>query len=155
MKNKFILTITTILISLCGCTIINRDQAYQINSSYTFKSNGYDIIHKCYIDKKKSRFIWNYYGPNDETNYFYFIFDYNDIYLENSDEFRYVTLNNTEITFDDSDSTGLNKYEFTGPVTIYIYYDNASIEIKNIINNNTYNLEIDYVNWFSRPELFS
>ncbi len=74
--------------------------------------------------------MWSFTSTSCESNYFYFIFDY-------------------------VDSTGLDKYEFNGDITIYIYYNNASKEvINNIINNDTYNLEICYVKCFSKPEIY-
>ncbi len=85
---------------------------------------------------------------------FYFIFDYDFLYLENSKEFKYYTSSNNEINFDYVDSTGLNKYEFKGDITIYIYYNNASKDIINFTNNDTYNLEICHVKCFYKPEIF-
>lgn len=154
MKNKILMFITIITIILCGCTNDSRDRAYQINSSYTFKRNNNEITQKCYIDKNESRFVWSFIGAGCESNYFYFIFDYDSLYLENSREFKYYTSSNNEINFDYVDSTGLDKYEFKGDITIYIYYNYASKEVINIINNDTYNLEICYVKWFSKPEIY-
>lgn len=154
MKYIFVLIISILSTCLCSCTIDKRDTSYQINSSYTYKRNNIDITYECYIEKNESRFVWNFIAPNNETEYFYFIFNSNTLELENSEEFDYYTSMNNKIEFNYEDSTGLNKYEFLGTITIYIYYNNASIEVINAINNNTYDLEIANVRWFSKPELF-
>jgi hypothetical protein len=74
--------------------------------------------------------------------------------LENSDEFTYSTSENVDVKFKIIDDQSIEKYEFYGSITIYISYASASKETKDIINNNSYDIEIDNVKWFANPELF-
>jgi hypothetical protein len=155
MKNRFLRNASLLLIVLCGCSKnSSKDIAHQINSSYTFQKNNSSITHECLIDKKESKFVWNYIGPSDGTDYFYFDFSFEDTELINSGEFDYSTSAGEKVEFNHTDSSKINKFQFAGSLTIEISYSNASSDIKSIIDNNTYTLDICNVKWFSKPELF-
>lgn len=153
MRKNLFLMVSVFTLLLVGCEP-SRDIACQINASQSFNWNGHKITHSLYIEKEYERFTWTWDGPSNKTNYFYFTFSYNDIYLDNSDEFKYIASNNEEVLFELIDDTTKEKYEFVGPITIYIDYANSSSEIKDIINGDNYNISIAGDNWFAVPSIF-
>lgn len=155
MKKCLLLLISMFTILLVGCNpILERDSGCQINASLFFDWNGHKITHSLYIEKENERFVWTCDTPLDKMNYFYFIFSLDDLYLDNSDEFEYITSTNEEILFEFMNDSKEGEYEFTGPITIYIYYANSSSEIKDIINGDIYYIRIAGENWFAEPSLF-
>lgn len=153
MRKNLFLIVSVFTLLLVGCEP-SRDIAYQINASQSFNWNGYKITHSLYIEKENERFVWTCDDPSNTTNYFNFTFSVENLYLENSDEFKYITSNDEEILFELIDDSKKGKYEFTGSITIYIYYANSSSEIKDIINGDNYNISIDCYKWFAVPSIF-
>lgn len=146
--------VSLLLLTLCGCdNNLERDTACQINATRSLYVNGNIITHSLYIEEDSSRFVWSLECPNEYNGIFYFTFLYNDIYLYNDEEFKYITSENEIVEFD-SCYGDKNVYDFVGPIIIYIYYNNSSKEVKDIIDNHIYNIEIDSLKWFSKPELF-
>ena len=155
MKRKLFVAISILLLTISGCNNnLERDTACQINASRSFNVNGYEVIHSLFIEKNESRFVWSLECQNESSNSFYFEFSFGDVSLCNSEEFEYITSTNDIVEFNDSYDDTKNGFDFTGPITIYIYYNNASKEIKDIIDSNTYNIVITSLKWFSKPELF-
>ena len=153
MKRKM-LVFVILLLTLCSCdNNLERETACQINATRSLDVNGNRITHSLYIDEDSSRFVWSLECPNEYNGIFYFAFSYNDIYLCNDDEFKYITSANEIVEFD-SCYGDKNGYDFVGPIIIYIYYNNSSKEVKDIIDNHIYNIEIDFLKWFSKPEIF-
>lgn len=154
MKRLKISIILAALFGLCACdNNYEPNVACQINASRVFDVNGEKITHSLYIEKEEDRFIWSLTCPEEFKSTFYFDFSNENIELYNDDQFDYITSNNEIVEFEE---TYGNKscYNFTGPIVIYIYYNNASQEIKNIIDSNTYYIEISSLDWFSEPSLF-
>lgn len=152
---KKIPVLLILIFMLTGCSTNSaEDFAIQINAQYTYSWNDNEITNELYIEKDDERFVWICDGIENKNDSFYFIFSYDDIYLENSDEFTYSTSENFDVKFKIIDDQSIEKYEFYGSITIYISYASASKETKDIINNNSYDIEIDNVKWFANPELF-
>lgn len=151
MRSKLYVLFSMLLFTMCGCdNNKDRDIACQINASSSFEVYGYEVTHSLYIKKDESGFIWSLDYPNDFNNTFYFNFYYGDISLDNSEDFDYMTSTNDIVKVDDT----YNTYDFTDSITICIYYSNVSKKVKDLVDNNTYDIEINSLKWFAELELF-
>ena len=156
MKKIFLLTNLVFLTCLVGCTFDTfRVTGKIINTSYSFKSNGQDITYSLFIETKNERFAWHCECPQETYNYFNFIFASNNLSLHNPDEFEYITSTGEKIEFEyyEYESESYDKYEFYGPKTIYVMYNNSSDEIKEIINNKHTFITIGNFSWFCELSL--
>jgi hypothetical protein len=146
MKKIVSIFLVLFIAILSSCTPV---QIYEINASIELSDGSTESL---YLEKNNERFIWTRTAEESRWGHFYFSFGNNDTYYNNSTEFVYMDSSNETIKFTNYD--GNEYYEFEGSMIIYIYYNDSSDELKNIINSDIFNIEIGGTNWFSNPEIY-
>ncbi|MBO4962730.1 MAG: hypothetical protein J6C97_03040 [Clostridia bacterium] len=133
----FLIYILCVFLLFSGCfkDIGGKQKVYIIGKEHSFEKTKIKIED----DAENSRFIIKY--TTDKTTKqlffsFYFSFDFNSI--KNSQEFEYYNQSD-KINFDID-----GYYIFYGSTTIYVYYNNARIEIKEKILLQDYSITIPY-----------
>jgi len=140
-----VLLIPLLYISSCN---LSKDRVWvcQINASIELQDGSLESL---YLEEDNERFIWSRTAEENVKGVFDFYFWDEENCYYNSDEFRYENSLDKEIVFDCSED---NEYfSFEGSTTIFIYYDNSSNVIKNIIKSAVYNIDIGGRHWFSEP----
>lgn len=138
MKTTVKMLISVILLSLllfAGCYSNETPQVvYSIGKEYVFDTIKVIVEH----DETQEMFVLYYDVLEQEvgTHYFSFSFHYDTETLRNSDQFEYYDDFDSTVEFDEN-----GYYVFDTSKTFYISYQNATSDVKSIINSKNCTLE--------------
>ncbi|MDD6240689.1 MAG: hypothetical protein PUA93_03785 [Eubacteriales bacterium] len=121
-------------------------QIYYIGYNEVKKGNS--TVERLSLDNARERFVWEKIAKEDEYGYFDFYFSNDDVELRNSSMFSYLDSSKTPIQMTRDETDDYQYYIFYGSKTIYIYFNNASEDVKDHIERGDFQVQIEGCVWF-------